>query len=51
MERVTNPNSGQHRRKGNNYIITSEEINQFHEEGYIVLNDVLTEAELQTLAP
>lgn len=43
MERNTNPNSGLHRRIGNNYIINKKEIEPFHELGYIVLNDVLTE--------
>ena len=51
MERVTNPDSGIHRRTNNAYQITELEIKQFHEQGYIVLNNVLTEAEMETLDP
>ncbi len=51
MKRVTNPDSGKHRRNGLNYLITPEEIEQFHELGYIVLNDVLTEAEMISIDP
>ena len=51
MERVTNPDSGIHRRLNNSYQITPLEIKQFHEQGYLVLNNVLTEAELETLDP
>ncbi|MEO0896613.1 MAG: phytanoyl-CoA dioxygenase family protein [Bacteroidota bacterium] len=51
MERVTNPASGAHRRKGIFYQLTEEEINQFETLGYISLHDVLTEEELQTLDP
>ena len=51
MERITNPDSGSHRRMRNDYKITAVEVEQFHEQGYIVLNDVLTEKELKTLDP
>ena len=51
MERITNPDSGSHRRIGNNYIINEKEIEQFHDLGYVVLNDVLTEEEMQFLDP
>lgn len=51
MKRVTNPTSGKHRRDGLNYLITEEEIKQFHEQGYIVLNDVLTEEEMAPIDP
>ena len=51
MERVTNPDSGIHRRLNNIYQITPLEIKQFHDLGYLVLNNVLTEAELETLDP
>lgn len=51
MDRVINSDSGKHRRKGNQYLITEEEIKQYHELGYIVLNDVLTEDEMQTIDP
>jgi ectoine hydroxylase-related dioxygenase (phytanoyl-CoA dioxygenase family) len=47
MERVTNPNSGSHRRIGHNYIISQKEVKQFHELGYLVLHDVLSEDEMQ----
>ena len=40
-----------HRRNGVNYRITSEETEQYNELGYLVLNDVLTELEMQTFRP
>ena len=51
MERVTNPSSGSHRRSGLLYEITKEEIDQYNDKGYLVLNDVLTEEELAPLDP
>lgn len=51
MERITNPDSGSHRRLGKQYKITKREIQQYQEAGYLVLNEVLTEEELQTLDP
>lgn len=51
MDRIINSTSGKHRRNGNQYVITEEEINQYHELGYIVLNEVLTEEEMQTIDP
>ena len=42
-------NSGKHRRNGDQYLITEQEINQYNELGYLVLEEVLTENELQTL--
>lgn len=51
MERITNPDSGHHRRMGKNYVLTQKEIEQFHELGYLVLHDVLNEQELQFLDP
>ena len=51
MQKITNPNSGAHRRKDKHYQITEKEIEQFHELGYLVLNDVLTEAEMRTSDP
>ncbi len=51
MDRITNSDSGKHRRQGNQYLITEKEIKQYHELGYIVLNDVLTEAEMKTIDP
>lgn len=51
MDSIINPESGKHRRKGNQYLITEKEIEQYHELGYIVLNEVLTEEEMQTIDP
>jgi len=39
------------RRHLNTYRITPEEIRQYREQGYLVLHDVLTEAEMATLDP
>ncbi len=49
MKRVINDKSGQHRRSGESYLITREEIVQFNDQGYLVLNDVLTESEMVEL--
>lgn len=51
MEKKYNPSSGKHRRNDLKYELTSSEIQQFHELGYLILNDVLTEAEMQMLDP
>ena len=51
MKKVTNEQSGKHRRKENSYEITPEERQQFREQGYLVLNEFLTEEELATLDP
>lgn len=51
MQRITNPDSGSHRRDGNNYLLTDKEIEQYHQLGYLVLNDVLTEEEVAVLEP
>ncbi len=51
MEKIYNPQSGKHRRNGLNYLVESSEIKQFHDLGYLILNDVLTEEEMQTLDP
>ncbi len=51
MQSVTNPDSGSHRRQGNRYQITAEEIQHFNDFGYLTLNDFLTEAELEMLDP
>ncbi len=48
---ATNPTSGKHRRTGNFYKITPEEIEQYREKGYLILNEVLTEEEVATLEP
>ena len=36
-------------RQGDEYILSSEQIEQFHRDGYVTLRDVLTEAELAPL--
>lgn len=51
MKSVTNPASGSHRRLGNVYRVTPEEVQQYQEQGYLTLNDFLTEEELATLDP
>lgn len=51
MEKMYNPQSGKHRRNGLNYKLESSEIKQFHDLGYLIINDVLTEKEMQTLDP
>lgn len=43
--------SGRHRREGESYAIVQEEIEQYKELGYIVLREVLTEAEMETIDP
>jgi ectoine hydroxylase-related dioxygenase (phytanoyl-CoA dioxygenase family) len=51
MKRVTNPDSGHHRRNGESYLITPEEIAAYKRDGYIVIHDVLTEAEMADIDP
>ncbi len=51
MKEIKNPNSGKHRRTGKQYLITEQEIEQYHDLGYLVLNDVLLEEEMLTLDP
>jgi ectoine hydroxylase-related dioxygenase (phytanoyl-CoA dioxygenase family) len=51
MRRVTNEASGWQRRSGKAYQITPQEIKQYQEEGYLVLNDFLSEEELATIDP
>jgi hypothetical protein len=51
MEKMYNPSSGKHRRNGFHYQLKALEIQQFHDLGYLILNDVLTEKEMQTLDP
>jgi ectoine hydroxylase-related dioxygenase (phytanoyl-CoA dioxygenase family) len=46
-----NPNFGKQRRVGNTYQLTPNEIKQYREKGYLVLNDVLTNEEVATLEP
>lgn len=51
MKIVTNESSGAHRRQGNTYSVTAEEIAQYNDQGYLVLNEFLTEEEMQLLDP
>jgi len=51
MEKVSNPNSGSHRRTFNTYSLSNEEIEQFNKLGYLVINEVLTESELESIDP
>ncbi len=51
MKRITNENSGNHRRKGTNYQVTPDEIQQYNEQGYLILNGFLNESEMATLDP
>ena len=38
-------------KKGQNYLVNKKEINQFNSQGYLVLKDVLTEKEMQSIDP
>ncbi len=51
MRLASNPDSGSHRRQGNTYQVTADEIRQFSEQGYLILAGFLTEPELQELDP
>ena len=51
MKKTSNPSSGVQRRQGKNYQVTPEEIAQYNDKGYLILNDVLTEDELKTIDP
>ncbi len=51
MKKITNESSGSHRRIDNRYVVTPEEIQQYREQGYLVLNGFLTEEEMQFLDP
>jgi hypothetical protein len=51
MKRMTNDDSGSHRRQGTIYRITPEEKQHYARQGYLILNGFLTEEELQTLDP
>ncbi|MGI9518407.1 MAG: hypothetical protein ACR2NP_15235, partial [Pirellulaceae bacterium] len=51
MKRITNEDSGAHRRDGNKYQITPEEIQQYNGQGYLILNGFLTKTEMEFLDP
>jgi hypothetical protein len=38
-------------KKGPNYLVNKKEINRFNSQGYLVLKDVLTEKEMQSIDP
>ena len=49
IKKIYNPDSGAHRRDGMNYRLTDGEIKQFANDGYLVLDEFLTEEEVATL--
>jgi len=51
MKIASNADSGPHRRKGNSYQVTPDDIRQYDQQGYLILTDFLTDEELQTLDP
>lgn len=51
MKKASNSSSGSFRRKGTNYQVTPAEIRQFKEQGYLILNDVITSEELKGIEP
>ena len=51
MEKFESSHSGLQRRTDKKYHVTKEEIQQYNDLGYLVLNDVLTEQEMETLDP
>jgi hypothetical protein len=51
MKSDTNLSSGAHRRHGNTYQVTPDEIQRYNELGYLSLQEFLTEEELATLDP
>lgn len=51
MKRNVKPDSGVLRREGDTYQLTKDEIQQYARDGYLVLEDVLTEDELSTIDP
>lgn len=51
MKRMTNDDSGAQRRSGTTYQITPEEIQQYKDQGYLILNGFLSENEMETLDP
>jgi len=51
MKKATNDSSGSDRRNGATYRITPEEIRQYNEQGYLILNGFLSEEEMAFLDP
>jgi hypothetical protein len=40
-----------HGREGDHYVVTPEQVAQFHRDGYVTLTDVMTERELESIEP
>jgi len=51
MKRITNEDSGNHRRDSVTYQIAYDEKQQYNDQGYLILNGFLTEAEMSFLDP
>lgn len=51
MQRKSNEKSGWHRRSGLVYQVTPDEVQQYNDQGYLILNDFLNAAELATIDP
>jgi phytanoyl-CoA hydroxylase len=49
MREMSNPSSGSHRRAGDRYLLTTEEIAAYRRDGYLILHGVLTEEEMALL--
>ena len=50
-QRTSEWDFNKHTKKGQNYLVNKKEINQFNSQGYLVLKDVLTEKEMQSIDP
>lgn len=49
MRKISNPSSGAHRRVGDRYQLTPEEITAYRNDGYLILHGALTEEEMALL--
>lgn len=50
-QRTSEWDSNKNTKKALNYLVNKKEINQFNSQGYLVLKDVLTEKEMQSIDP
>ena len=50
-QRISELDSNKYTKKGLKYLVNKKEINQFNSQGYLVLRDVLTEKEMQSIDP
>ena len=50
-QRTSELDSNKYTKKGLKYLVNKKEINQFNSQGYLVLKDVLTEKEMQSIDP